>query len=104
MSNNNKSYASCPARMDDGRHFTDYRPNCFVNNLIQSQNSITDSYKYRMFLQENASKLMELNRLYARIPEDFNPEAELQLRIIRGIKKQLEMIQNFVELEEDGIQ
>ena len=38
------------------------------------------------------------------IPEDFNPEAELQLRIIRGIKKQLEMIQNFVELEEDGIQ
>ena len=46
----------------------------------------------------------ELNRLYARIPEDFNPEAELQLRIIRGIKKQLEMIQNFVELEEDGIQ
>ena len=46
----------------------------------------------------------ELNRLYARIREDFNPEAELQLRIIRGIKKQLEMIQNFVELEEDGIQ
>ena len=46
----------------------------------------------------------ELNRLYARIPEDFNHEAELQLRIIRGIKKQLEMIQNFVELEEDGIQ
>ena len=65
MSNNNKNYASCPPRMDDGRHFTDYRPNCFVNNLIQSQNNITDSYKYRMFLQENASKLMELNRLYA---------------------------------------
>ena len=40
----------------------------------------------------------ELNRLYARIPEDFNPDAELQLRIIRGIKNQLEMIQNFVEL------
>ena len=34
MSNNNKNYASCPPRMDDGRHFTDYRPNCFVNNLI----------------------------------------------------------------------
>ena len=46
----------------------------------------------------------ELDRLYARIPEDFNPEAELQLRIIRGIKKQIELIENFVELEADGIQ
>jgi len=46
----------------------------------------------------------ELNRLYSRIPEDFNDEANLQLRIIRGIKKQLELIQNFVELEDDGIQ
>jgi|TARA_R100000005_G_C4853605_1_gene118686 hypothetical protein len=46
----------------------------------------------------------ELDRLYSRIPEDFNDEANLQLRIIRGIKKQLELIQNFVELEDDGIQ
>tara|TARA_R100000005_G_C4944349_1_gene167514 strand:- start:159 stop:347 length:189 start_codon:yes stop_codon:yes gene_type:complete len=46
----------------------------------------------------------ELDRLYSRIPEDFNDEANLQLRIIRGIKNQLDMIQNFVELEEDGIQ
>jgi hypothetical protein len=46
----------------------------------------------------------ELDRLYARIPEDFNDEADLQLRIIRGIKKQIELIENFVELEEDGIQ
>jgi len=46
----------------------------------------------------------ELDRLYARIPEDFNDEADLQLRIIRGIKKRLELIENFVELEEDGIQ
>ena len=34
----------------------------------------------------------ELDRLYARIPEDFNDEADLQLRIIRGIKKQIELI------------
>ncbi len=46
----------------------------------------------------------ELDRLYARIPEDFNDEADLQMRIIRGIKKQIELIENFVELEEDGIQ
>jgi hypothetical protein len=46
----------------------------------------------------------ELDRLYARIPEDFNDEADLQMRIIRGIKKKMELIENFVELEEDGIQ
>lgn len=46
----------------------------------------------------------EIDRLYTRIPEDFNDEANLQLRMIRGIKKQLELIQNFVELEDDGIQ
>lgn len=46
----------------------------------------------------------ELDRLYHRIPEDFNEEANLQLNIIRGIKKQLELMQNFVELEDDGIQ
>jgi len=63
--NNNPKYNNCPPRMDDGRHFTDYRPNCFVNNLIQTQNRVTDSYYYRQFLQENASKLIELNRLYA---------------------------------------
>ena len=42
--NNNPKYTIRPPRMDDGRHFTDYRPNCFVNNLIQTQNRITDSY------------------------------------------------------------
>jgi hypothetical protein len=46
----------------------------------------------------------ELDRLYHRIPEDYNDEADLQLKIIRGIKKQMELIYNFVELEEDGIQ
>jgi len=63
--NNNPKYNNCPPRMDDGRHFTDYRPNCLVNNLVQTQNEIKDSYHYRMFLTENADKLMELNRLYS---------------------------------------
>ncbi len=46
----------------------------------------------------------EVTRLYSRIPEDVNDEFELQLRIIRNIQKQLELIQNFIELEADGIQ
>ena len=62
-SSNNK-YFKCPPRMDDGRHFTDYRPNCHVNNLIRSNNAIMSSHEYRMFLTHNASKLMDLNRTY----------------------------------------
>jgi len=46
----------------------------------------------------------EIDRLYHRIPVDVNDEFDLQLRIIRGIQKQLELIQNFIELEADGIQ
>ena len=33
----NNKYFNCPPRMDDGRHFTDYRPNDRVNNLIRNR-------------------------------------------------------------------
>ena len=63
-SSNNK-YFNCPPRMDDGRHFTDYRPSCDVHGLVQNNNGINGSFQYRMFLTQNSSKLMDLNRLYA---------------------------------------
>ncbi len=63
-SSNNK-YFKCPPRMDDGRHFTDYRPNCHVNNLLRSNNAILNSHEYRMFLTHNAKKLIDLNSTYA---------------------------------------
>ncbi|MBT7556336.1 hypothetical protein HN615_05370 [Candidatus Woesearchaeota archaeon] len=46
----------------------------------------------------------EIDRLYHRIPEEVNDEFDLQLKIIRNCLKQLELIQNFIELEADGIQ
>ena len=55
----------CPPRMDDGRHFTDYRPNCLVDNLLYNSNSIKSSYEFRQFLTNNSNKLMELNRMYS---------------------------------------
>lgn len=61
----NNKYSKCPPRMDDGRHFTDYRPNCHINNLVRSNNGILNSHQYRMFLQRNSDKLMNLNRTYA---------------------------------------
>ncbi len=61
----NNKYSDCPPRMDDARHFTDYRPVCHVNNMVRVNNSINNSYEYRMFLTQNATKLMDLNRSYA---------------------------------------
>jgi len=51
--------------MDDGRHFTDYRPSCHVNNLVRANNGINNSFEFRMFLTQNANKLMNLNRSYS---------------------------------------
>ena len=61
----NNKYFKCPPRMDDGRHFTDYRPNCHVNNLVRSNNATINSFQYRTFLTHNANKLINLNRTHA---------------------------------------
>ncbi len=41
-----------PARMNDGRMFTDYRQNCTLNNSISKQ---MGSWEYRDYLTNNAS-------------------------------------------------
>jgi hypothetical protein len=51
--------------MDDGRHFTDYRPNCHLENLVRENNNTLNSFQYRMFLTHNAEHLMDLNRKFA---------------------------------------
>ena len=58
----NNKFLNAPPRMADGRHFTDYRPNCFINNRIKVDNKLVNSYDYRMFLTRNADKLIELNQ------------------------------------------
>ena len=60
----NNKHPNCPPRMDDGRHFTDYRPRCQLNNLIQMNNNINNSFQYRMYLTRNAEALMDSNRAY----------------------------------------
>ena len=61
----NNKYFDCPPRMSDGRHFTDYRPNCEINSMIKMDNKITNSFEYRNFLQQNANKLLDINRKHA---------------------------------------
>lgn len=60
----NNKYPDCPAIMGGGRAFTDYRPSCYINDVIRSMNGITSSYEYRQFLQRNATQLMDTIRLY----------------------------------------
>lgn len=61
----NNKYFGCPPRMADGRHFTDYRGSCFVNNSIRVNNEVFNSYQYRMFMEHNAQKMMVENRTSA---------------------------------------
>ena len=61
----NNKYFNCPPRMSDGRHFTDYRPNCYVNNLLRYNNRTMSSYEYRQFLTQNAENLMKINNMYS---------------------------------------
>jgi len=55
----------CPSKMSDGRSFTDYRPRCNINAELLSDLSnnkiIQSSYESRVFLQNNADKIMEDN-------------------------------------------
>lgn len=45
--------------MSDGRVFTSYAPNCAVNQFIQQKYKVQDSHMYRLFLQQNAEKIMK---------------------------------------------
>jgi len=63
-SSDNK-YFECPARMSDGRHFTDYRPSCDVETSFLKQNNFSDNGSYRAYLINNATTIMSTNRMYA---------------------------------------
>lgn len=52
--------------MSDARAFTDYNPNCDLNNIIQKRYKV-DNANYRSFLQSNAEKLMQ---------DSFSPETK----------------------------
>lgn len=56
-------FPDCPPRMDDGRHFTDYRSSCYSNSLFRHENNIHSSHDYRTFLTHNAVNLMKMNAM-----------------------------------------
>jgi hypothetical protein len=45
--------------MADGRAFTDYRPNCQLNEKLQQGSGMNNAREYRMYLQQNAAPIMQ---------------------------------------------
>lgn len=45
-----------------GRFATSYESDCVSVQKMKKEYNITDNYSYRIFLQQNASKLMEIER------------------------------------------
>ena len=59
----NRVDGQCPVyNMDDGRHFTDYRPRCVQNNNAAGNSGVMNSYEYRMYLQHNGEKIIKQNQ------------------------------------------
>jgi hypothetical protein len=52
-------FKGCPARMDDGRFFTDYRTANTRNQYIKTINGLVRDDDYRGFLQQNTNTLMD---------------------------------------------
>lgn len=46
----------------DASTLTEYHSSCLVNKQIMKDNKIASQSDYRKFLQENAEKIMEINR------------------------------------------
>lgn len=44
--------------MSDARAFTNYSPNCSLNQVLQQKYNVNNSHEYRYFLQQNAEKVM----------------------------------------------
>lgn len=54
-------------KMEDGRQFTDYRPRNVLDSTIRAQNKIKNNFDYRMFLTNNATKVLHNFRYAAAV-------------------------------------
>jgi hypothetical protein len=57
----NNKYFNCPARMDDGRQFTDYRPRDEVNADLMNLANARTNFQYRNYLESNAVNIIKAN-------------------------------------------
>jgi hypothetical protein len=57
----NNVYSHLPARMDDGRVFSNWDPTAVINDKIRVRENIRTNSEYRAYLQKNAVHLMKVN-------------------------------------------
>ena len=62
MSYSNNKFPDCPALMEDGKIFTDYRSARLADINLQNEKKLNDSQSFRVFLQENATKMIINNK------------------------------------------
>ena len=62
MSYSNNKFPGCPALMEDGKIFTDYRAHKIGDLEIAKLNNIKDSQSYRVFLQQNGETILKKNK------------------------------------------
>lgn len=67
---------NCPARMADGRHFTDYRPRCTQDYIDKVGNKLMSSYEQRMYFTQNAENIMKENAVQAYMMNRCGPCVE----------------------------
>lgn len=67
----NNKFFQCPPRMADGRHFTDYRPNCDLQNDLNK--SGLNSNDMRNWLTRNADSVMKKNNKMAMTKNGCGP-------------------------------
>lgn len=70
-------YEACPAKMADGRAFTDYKPRCAVHSSLMESGHASgkalNSYELRQFLINNAENIMEKSRTQAQTQNNCGP-------------------------------
>ena len=59
-------YKNCPPMMSDGRHLTDYRLATRRNEYVKYINNVVRDDLYRLFLQDNATKITDNEWNYQR--------------------------------------
>ena len=58
----NNKFPTCPALMEDGKVFTDYRAHKLGDLALAKEYKLGDSQSYRQFLQINGDKLIRNNK------------------------------------------
>ena len=73
-----------PARMADGRTFTDYRANCIMNHELSGAKN---SFVYRYFLENNGAQIEQdmLSKLDAAVKcDDCNAQTVLPVQTVQN--------------------